>query len=217
METQFGDKNKVHVCLYEAIGTGLLVMSVNLSKDGGHLQLPAIMFMLLADIMIFGPVSGGHMNPAVTLGVLVGYIGMPGFGAKACFSMLIMLSQIFGSICGVGLIWIISTLNETNMTIHPTPALLCPGHQDNGKGDINDLCDGTGLYASMFLVEAIGTFIFVGTVLSIIYSTVNNKFAGAIIIVFVLGAACACAGPVSGGAINPAVGIGQQLFQHFMV
>ena len=51
------------------------------------------------------------------------------------------------------------------------------------------------------------TFVFVSTVLSIVYSTATNKFAGALIIVAVLYTCGSVGGAISGGAINPAVGI----------
>ena len=69
----------------------------------------------------------------------------------------------------------------------------------------------------MFLIEAMMTFGYIATVLSIIYSNAENKMAGGIIIVFILFVAIVTAAPISGGCINPAVGIAQQVFQSIMV
>jgi glycerol uptake facilitator-like aquaporin len=59
----------------------------------------------------------------------------------------------------------------------------------------------------IFLAEVIFTYIFVNTILSIIYAKLDNKLAGTIIIVFTLMMCITAAAPVSGGCINPAIGI----------
>ena len=69
----------------------------------------------------------------------------------------------------------------------------------------------------MFLIEVIATFAYISTVLSVVYSNAANKMSGGIIIVFVLFCVICTAAPISGGCINPAVGIAQQLFQNVMV
>ena len=171
--------------------------------------MPSICFMLLADINIFGPVSGGHMNPAVTLGVLVGYVGQPCFWRKLAFSFVIMVSQVIGALFGCALVWVTSTEYKKGY-LHPEPALLCPV-RDLGKNQY-DICDGSGQFLSLFFIEVMMTFIFVGTVLSIIYSPLTNKLSGGIIIVCVLYTSGTVAGAISGGAINSAVGIAQQIF-----
>ena len=176
--------------------------------------MPAICFMLLADINIFGPVSGGHMNPAVTLGVLVGYYGQPCFVKKLLFSLVIMLSQVVGAFFGCFMVWLTS-VEYRDGYLHPTPALLCPT-RDMGT-DRKDICDGSGQFGSLFFIEVMMTFIFVGTVLSIIYSPMTNKISGSLIIVCVLYTSGSVAGAISGGAINSAVGIAQQIFQNIMV
>jgi glycerol uptake facilitator-like aquaporin len=68
MEVANGKHNKPIVCLYEALGTGMLVYSILVSKDSPD-QNFAITFCLFASICIAGPISGGNLNPAVTLGV----------------------------------------------------------------------------------------------------------------------------------------------------
>ena len=148
------------------------------------------------------------MNPAVTLGVLIGYVGHPNIKNKIIFSMFIVVSQILGALFGCFLVWAIST--ETNGVLNPVPALLCP-KRDLGKNKF-DMCDGTGQFISLFVIEMLMTFVFVATVLSIIYSKITNKLSGALIIVSVLYASGSIAGAISGGAINPAVGIAQQIF-----
>ena len=67
METTHGNKFKKIVCIYECAGTALLVYAVNVSKADPV----AICFSLFTAIMIGGPVSGGHYNPAVSIGVLI--------------------------------------------------------------------------------------------------------------------------------------------------
>ena len=61
----------------------------------------------------------------------------------------------------------------------------------------------------MFLAEAIMTFAYVATVLSVVYAKAENKMAGGIIIAFVLLATVSSTAKVAGGCINPAVGVSQ--------
>ena len=73
MEIEGGHKIKKIVCLYEAIGSALLIIALNwsnyIAKDQfGPVGLGLTLFSC---ITILGPVSGGHFNPAVTIGVLI--------------------------------------------------------------------------------------------------------------------------------------------------
>lgn len=67
METEHGQKFKKMVCIYEMAGTALLVYAVNVS----HGDPIAISFSLFTAIMIGGPISGGHFNPAVSTGYFI--------------------------------------------------------------------------------------------------------------------------------------------------
>lgn len=53
--------------LYELIGTAVLVGALNIS--GGKTE--ALGLALFMIIMAFGPVSGAHVNPAVSLGIFI--------------------------------------------------------------------------------------------------------------------------------------------------
>ena len=69
MEVKGGKDNKVSVCLHEAFGTMLLLLAVNLGAAGG--QAEAVCITIFVAFVIAGPVSGGHLNPAVTIGVWI--------------------------------------------------------------------------------------------------------------------------------------------------
>lgn len=67
MEVPGGYDNKLLVCVNELLGTAMLLIAVNWS--GGNVV--GVCLTLYANIIIFGSVSGGHFNPAVTAGVLI--------------------------------------------------------------------------------------------------------------------------------------------------
>jgi len=53
----------------------------------------------LTSICIFGEVTGGHFNPAVTIGVLVAE-GMENFGQNIGYAIMIIIAQIIGAFLG---------------------------------------------------------------------------------------------------------------------
>lgn len=67
METKLGHDRMILVALYEAIGTALFTYCI-LVSCGDAL---ASALGLFAMILIFGDITGGHFNPAVTIGVFV--------------------------------------------------------------------------------------------------------------------------------------------------
>ena len=66
METGFREK-KFTVCMYEFLGTGLLMLAVIMSA-GNALYICLTFWTIL---MICGGITGGHFNPAVSTGVFV--------------------------------------------------------------------------------------------------------------------------------------------------
>ena len=67
METPKGKIYKGYVSLYEALGTACLLITFNWSGPDAQ----AIAISIFASIIMYGQVSGGHFNPAVTLAVLI--------------------------------------------------------------------------------------------------------------------------------------------------
>jgi len=64
METPEGESRLFTVGLYEMLGTALFVSAILMTNN-----CMSIAFSLFASILIFGSVTGGHFNPAVSLGV----------------------------------------------------------------------------------------------------------------------------------------------------
>ena len=66
MEVASSANRQTLVCIYEAFGTMLFVYSILLTNNP-----ISISFSLFASIILFGSITGGHFNPAVTLGVYI--------------------------------------------------------------------------------------------------------------------------------------------------
>jgi aquaporin Z len=139
----------------------------------------AIGSVLMVMVYMGGHVSGAHYNPAVTLAVL--------FQKKidSKDAGIYIVFQVMGSILAALMVYVI-----TGNTFAPGPAAAVST-------------------ASALLVEVIFTFALVSVVLNVAVSkgTSGNNYFGLAIGFTVLAAAFA-GGGISGGAFNPAVGLG---------
>lgn len=69
MELKYQKQSKLLVCIYEMIGTAILIIMFNWSAET-HDRIASYALTLFIVILLFGPVSGAHFNPAVTIAVL---------------------------------------------------------------------------------------------------------------------------------------------------
>lgn len=143
----------------------------------------AIGAVLAAMVYMGGYISGAHYNPAVTLAI---WMQKKIETSQCC---LYMLAQLAGALAAAG----------AYQMVHSGTMSVAPG-------------TGTGFGAAL-LVEIIFTFALVSVVL---HTAVSQKVKGndyyglAIGLVLMVGAFAG--GAISGGAFNPAVGIGPNLF-----
>ena len=70
MEFSTGRSNKAIVFFYEALGTAWLLFAINLQYGMKFGQF-SIAFMIFAWCMFGGQITGGHYNPAVSIGVYI--------------------------------------------------------------------------------------------------------------------------------------------------
>lgn len=166
--------------LTEFIGTFFLVLTIGLTVLGGTPLAPlAIGVSLMIMVYMGGHVSGAHYNPAVTLAVTLR-------GKLAAKEILPYWSaQVAGALAAA-----MVTRSITGQTFSPAPAASVPP-------------------LAALLVEFLFTFALALVVLNVAtYSkTLGNSFYG-LAIGFTVVAAAFAGGPISGGAFNPAVGIG---------
>jgi glycerol uptake facilitator-like aquaporin len=189
---------------YEFLGTAALVYAVNISNNFPFAVI-GIVGTLWISILFMGPVTGGHCNPAVTLGVLVS-----NKHAHKDLNMFfsILIAEFAGGIFGILLAFfslrnpdatgVLTELGVPSAAV----ALLIPK---------KPLVSGWG----GFQIEVICTFIFVLVIL--IMKTqktapTSDGFLACGSICLTLGAMCLVAGPHTGGGINPAVGLAQTLW-----
>lgn len=168
------------ILLTEFLGTFFLVLTIGLSVLSGSPLAPvAIGAMLMVMVYMGGHISGAHYNPAVTLGiVLAGKI-------EAGKLVPYWLSQLAGALAAAAVVQAI-----VGQTFAPAP--------------------GAGVAPlGAYLVELLFTFALTLVVLNVAASepTKGNSFYG-LAIGFTVMAAAFAGGAISGGAFNPAVGVG---------
>jgi aquaporin Z len=161
--------------------------------------------MLFALLLIGGPITGAHYNPAVTIGV---YVSNRHWKEDIFMFFLMIAAQIFGAILGTYLVWLsIFNLNAIDVTRAGVPEsevlLLLPNEP-------------TATVANAFMVEMICTFIFV--LINLLVKTGKTSpsgdgFLSCLAVAFTLLAMICVAHNKSGACLNPAVGIAQTLFE----
>ena len=91
MEVPGGHSAKMLVLIYEFVGTALLLVAVNYPAAESENVPYAVAIALFGIIMMIGPVSGGHVNPAVSTAVLVAQ-GASELGGNIIFFAMIVVS-----------------------------------------------------------------------------------------------------------------------------
>lgn len=67
METHLGQGTFKFLFFYEFIGTAFILFALNVSAGNPV----AVVFTIFAMILMAGPITGAHFNPAVSIGVLL--------------------------------------------------------------------------------------------------------------------------------------------------
>ncbi len=169
--------------IVEFIGTFFLVFTIGGAVASGSTLAPvAIGAVLMVMVYAGGHISGAHYNPAVSLAVLI--------RGKITASLMFQywIAQLLGGLCGA----IVSHLvTGNNASVEMGPGMnISP--------------------AAPVLAELLGTFALAYVVLNVATATATagNSFYGLAIGFTVMSMAVAIGG-ISGGAFNPAVGIGR--------
>jgi len=187
--------------LAELIGTFLLVFFIvcvvvlfvatgNQAQFGSDFAVVGLVhaFLLFGLIVMFGVVSGGHFNPAVTLAAAAVKRIAP------VDAVIYILAQLSGGIGGAflakGLL-----LDEGRATSYAAPEV---------SGLLSNNFQG-------FIVEGIGTFCLVLVILAAVYSTKSVKDWAPLAIGTTLGFIVMVGGPLTGGSFNPARWFGPAL------
>lgn len=187
--------------LAELIGTFLLVFFVvsvvvlfvatgNQAQFGSDFAVVGLVhaFLLFGLIVMFGVVSGGHFNPAVTLAAAAIRRIAP------IDALIYLLAQLSGGVLG---------------------ALLAKGLLvDEGRATNYAAVQVSGLLGGNFqgmIVEAIGTFCLVLVILAAVFSRKSFKEWAPLAIGTTLGFLVMVGGPLTGGAFNPARWFGPAL------
>eukprot|EP01050_Picozoa_sp_SAG11_P011047 SAG11_NODE_1144_length_5695_cov_2.181558_5_plen_300_part_01 len=182
--------------LIEFIGTLMLCFIVGTatsSAAGGTDLVPlAIGAMLMSMICVGGSVSGGHFNCAVTFAVLLRtWFGPTHDEFDWRDAIRYVLVQCFGAICGA---WMaVGAVGEDGQIGYPAVVATEDGTFEVGRA---------------WLAEVIGTFFLCYVVLNTtsVQQLAGNSFFG-MSIGLVVFAMAVMFGDISGGAMNPAIGM----------
>jgi aquaporin Z len=182
------------------IGTALFAANFGASPEGTSLGVGfvgvalAVGLAVIAGAYAFGPISGGHFNPAVTVGLaaagrfpwsgVVGYVAAQIVGGALATSVLVAIG-FFGP---EG--WLAAAQQG--------------GFASNGYDALSP--GGFGLGA-VIIVETVFTALFVYVILGVTHATRGTKFAGLALTLIHLATI-----PVSNTSVNPARSIATAVF-----
>ncbi|WJZ68527.1 aquaporin [Kocuria rosea] len=170
------------VLVFAGVGTGIFATAVIDSALGFGLG-------LLAVLVAFGHVSGGHFNPAVTLAAVVSG------RTPTKVALGYVVAQVLGALVAVGMLWaVLMTLIDASTTAQALGAVA------NGYGENSTSQAG---WPTVLLIEFVATTLFVLVVLG---STAPR--ANAVLAPVAIGATFAflltILAPFDGGSLNPA-------------
>ena len=179
----------IGTCVLVVFGCGTATL-IGCDVQGGYLA-TALAFGLVIVAMAYsiGNISGCHINPAVSLGLLINK--KIGFHDFICY----VISQILGAIAGAGILRIFFK-PET-------------GLGTNGIANVPG--EGAKQIILALLIECILTFVFVLAILGVTSKVKNGQVAGIVIgltlvLVHILGIG------LTGTSVNPARSIGPAIF-----
>ena len=202
----------------EMLGTGLLVFIgagvATLSFGFGFAEgstsagvvATALAFGFIMLIMAYaiGPLTGAHINPAVTMGFLAS--GRMGLKDAAMY----WGSQIIGGIVGAGVLRAVFAGADAYVSTSDAEALGVPatGLGADGWGDASMI--GLNVWGAL-AIEIVLTFIFVAVVLAVTTKVASTAISGlaigiALATVHLMGI------PMTGTSVNPARSLGPALF-----
>jgi len=180
----------------ELVGTTLFVfigVMAIYSSDGMLLGVAMAHGITIALLIIaFGQLSGGHFNPVVTLGVLIGG------GISWPVAVFYFVAQLVGGIAGTGLSYCLLNFGAENGAKTAFASI-------NAGGQM--LSAGVGV-GSGLVCEIILTFILIITVLMAAVDTDGRNVLAPIGIGFAVIVDILAGGPISGASMNPARSFG---------
>lgn len=207
----------------EFIGTFFLVLTIGLTVTQGVSMAPlAIGCALMIMVYMGGHVSGGHYNPAVSLaammrGAMSSVDLIPYWISQVAgsFAAAVVVAVIFGGIGGPAAVEADTAMNAIDAAYVTTMAAdgeAVPAFFGPAPGEGHSLSS-----PGPWLVEILFTFALALVVLATATSsgTSGNSFYG-LAIGFTVVVAAFAGGPISGGAFNPAVGIGPNVIKGTM-
>ena len=177
------------VFLKEGANTGLGIGFVGVSLAFG--------LTVLAGAYALGHISGGHFNPAVTLGLVAG----KRFEAKEAGPYI--AAQVVGAIAAAAVLWVVA-LGQRGMT---SDALAAGGFASNGYGDHSP---GQFNLLSGLLIEIVLTAVFLVVILGITDKRAPQGFAP-LAIGLALTLIHLVSIPVTNTSVNPARSTGPAL------
>ena len=187
----------IGTCVLVVLGCGTAMLVGCDAANGGGYILTALAFGLVIVGMAYcvGNISGCHINPAVSLGVLIS----GGISVREFIGYVI--SQCLGAFAGAGLLAAIFSLGG----VHD----MTGGFGSNGLAGVN------GSVIAGLLVEAVLTFIFVLTILGVTSKKAGHGSFGGLVIGFTLTLVHILGIGLTGTSVNPARSFGPALVALF--